>query len=191
MDQFGLVQGVYRCCRRALAQAAATGRQRTGRAEVHRGGGSGMGAWDAPWSQPAPRGHHALLTTSPCATPTCRRPREGGPTMAAIEDPRWGANGGARSPAASSSFSYGQQAERTGSFSIVFSAHWVRTTAPIGEGAFSRVYEGIYTNPETSEESVVAVKILKRNMLKRRSDCLRFIKEAKIMTKISHRRARG
>ena len=42
-------------------------------------------------------------------------------------------------------------------------------------------------NPETHEESVVAVKILKRNMLKRRSDCLRFIKEAKIMTKISHK----
>jgi hypothetical protein len=31
-----------------------------------------------------------------------------------------------------------------------------------------------------------AVKILKKNMLKRRSDCLRFIKEAKIMTKIRH-----
>ena len=28
--------------------------------------------------------------------------------------------------------------------------------------------------------------VLKKNMLKRRSDCLRFIKEAKIMTKISH-----
>lgn len=30
------------------------------------------------------------------------------------------------------------------------------------------------------------MQVLKKNMLKRRSDCLRFIKEAKIMTKISH-----
>ncbi|GFR48469.1 hypothetical protein Agub_g10160, partial [Astrephomene gubernaculifera] len=73
------------------------------------------------------------------------------------------------------------------SMSIVFSASWVKILNPIGEGAFSRVYEGIYTNPDTLEESVVAVKILKKNMLKRRSDCLRFIKEAKIMTKICHR----
>ncbi|KAG2437945.1 hypothetical protein HXX76_005561 [Chlamydomonas incerta] len=71
--------------------------------------------------------------------------------------------------------------------SIVFNANWVKILNPIGEGAFSRVYEGIYTNPDTLEESVVAVKILKKNMLKRRSDCLRFIKEAKIMTKICHR----
>lgn len=49
------------------------------------------------------------------------------------------------------------------------------------------MFEGVYRNPETLEESVVAVKILKKNMLKRRSDCLRFIKEAKIMTKISHK----
>lgn len=69
----------------------------------------------------------------------------------------------------------------------VFSASWVRLATPIGEGAFSRVFEGVYRNPETLEESVVAVKILKKNMLKRRSDCLRFIKEAKIMTKISHK----
>ncbi|KAG2493506.1 hypothetical protein HYH03_008322 [Edaphochlamys debaryana] len=75
----------------------------------------------------------------------------------------------------------------TSSMSIVFNANWVRILNPIGEGAFSRVYEGIYTNPDTLEESVVAVKILKKNMLKRRSDCLRFIKEAKIMTKICHR----
>jgi hypothetical protein len=40
-----------------------------------------------------------------------------------------------------------------------------------------RVYEGVYRNPETLEEAVVAVKILKKNILKRRSDCLRFIKE--------------
>ncbi len=73
------------------------------------------------------------------------------------------------------------------SLSIVFNANWVKILNPIGEGAFSRVYEGIYTNPDTLEESVVAVKILKKNMLKRRSDCLRFIKEAKIMTKICHR----
>lgn len=69
----------------------------------------------------------------------------------------------------------------------VFNASWVKIATPIGEGAFSRVYEGVYTNPDTLEESVVAVKILKKNMLKRRSDCLRFIKEAKIMTKINHR----
>lgn len=75
----------------------------------------------------------------------------------------------------------------TSSMSIVFNANWVKILNPIGEGAFSRVYEGIYTNPDTLEESVVAVKILKKNMLKRRSDCLRFIKEAKIMTKICHR----
>ncbi|PNH05363.1 Protein sevenless [Tetrabaena socialis] len=75
----------------------------------------------------------------------------------------------------------------TSSMSIVFNANWVKILNLIGEGAFSRVYEGVYTNPDSSEESVVAVKILKKNMLKRRSDCLRFIKEAKIMTKITHR----
>ncbi|EFJ49174.1 hypothetical protein VOLCADRAFT_90042 [Volvox carteri f. nagariensis] len=53
--------------------------------------------------------------------------------------------------------------------SIVFNASWVKILNPIGEGAFSRVYEGIYTNPDTLEESVVAVKILKKNMLKRRN----------------------
>ncbi len=74
------------------------------------------------------------------------------------------------------------------SLSIVFSASWIRLTTPIGEGAFSRVYEGVYRNPDTGDESVVAVKILKKSMLKRRSDCLRFIKEAKIMTRINHRR---
>lgn len=77
----------------------------------------------------------------------------------------------------------------TNSLSIVFNAQWVHLLNPIGEGAFSRVFEGVYTNPDTNDESVVAVKILKKNMLKRRSDCLRFIKEAKIMTKINHRRA--
>jgi len=71
-------------------------------------------------------------------------------------------------------------------YSIVFSPSWVSITTPIGEGAFSRVYEGVYTNPETQESSVVAVKVLKKNTLKRRSDCLRFIKEAKTMTKIQH-----
>lgn len=76
--------------------------------------------------------------------------------------------------------------ERSGGYSIVFSPSWVKITHPIGEGAFSRVYEGVYTNPETLETSIVAVKVLKKNMLKRRSDCLRFIKEAKTMTKIQH-----
>lgn len=33
-------------------------------------------------------------------------------------------------------------------FSIVFLAAWVAIIAPIGEGAFSRVYEGVYTNPQ-------------------------------------------
>jgi hypothetical protein len=70
---------------------------------------------------------------------------------------------------------------------IVFNASWIKLLNPIGEGAFSRVYEGLYTNPDTNDESVVAIKILKKNMLKCRSDCLRFIKEAKIMTKIIHR----
>jgi serine/threonine protein kinase len=69
----------------------------------------------------------------------------------------------------------------------VFSANWVKINTPIGEGAFSRVYEGLYTNPDTQDRSIVAVKILKKNMLKRRADCLRFIKEARIMTKINHR----
>lgn len=117
-------------------------------------------------------------------------------------DPRWqraAAQQGADSPVRSQngSFSDAQRDEvrressfRTGqeasSLNIVFNAAWVRILTPIGEGAFSRVYEGIYTNPDTLEESVVAVKILKKNMLKRRSDCLRFIKEAKIMTKINH-----
>lgn len=73
------------------------------------------------------------------------------------------------------------------SLSILFEASWVKATAPIGEGAFSRVFEGTYTHPETKEARTVAVKILKKNMLKRRSDCLRFIKEAKIMTRINHR----
>jgi serine/threonine protein kinase len=71
-----------------------------------------------------------------------------------------------------------------GGYSIVFSPSWVTITTPIGEGAFSRVYEGVYTNPETHEKSIVAVKVLKLNMLKRRADCLRFIKEAKTMTKV-------
>jgi hypothetical protein len=73
-----------------------------------------------------------------------------------------------------------------GAPSIVFSASWVAITTPIGEGAFSRVYEGVYTNPETLDRSIVAIKVLKKNMVKRRSDCLRFIKEAKVMTKITH-----
>ena len=111
-------------------------------------------------------------------------------------DPRWNrAAGGSPNHSAVKSVaertaSFNMKPESSagsGSYSIVFSASWVRITHPIGEGAFSRVYEGIYTNPETGEQSIVAVKILKKNMLKRRSDCLRFIKEAKIMTKISHR----
>ncbi len=73
------------------------------------------------------------------------------------------------------------------SLSIVFSASWIRLTAPIGEGAFSRVYEGVYRNPDSGDESVVAIKILKKSMLKRRSDCLRFIKEAKTLVKLQHR----
>jgi serine/threonine protein kinase len=109
-------------------------------------------------------------------------------------DPRWNRQPGVqtaldspqRNPV-SREASFNRVEGSSGSYSIVFSASWVRITTPIGEGAFSRVYEGIYTNPETGEQSVVAVKILKKNMLKRRSDCLRFIKEAKIMTKISHK----
>lgn len=104
--------------------------------------------------------------------------------MAVEQDPRWNRPATAAvEEGRTGSFSN----KDAGSLSIVFSASWVRLSAPIGEGAFSRVFEGVYTNPETREESVVAVKILKKNMLKRRSDCLRFIKEAKIMTKISHR----
>ncbi|MEW5316876.1 MAG: hypothetical protein WDW38_008218 [Sanguina aurantia] len=87
---------------------------------------------------------------------------------------------------ASRSDSFRSDAE-TSSLSIVFSADWVQVGAPIGEGAFSRVYEGLYTNPDSGEQSVVAVKILKKSMLKRRSDCLRFIKEAKIQTRTLHR----
>ncbi|GFH23426.1 protein kinase domain-containing protein [Haematococcus lacustris] len=90
---------------------------------------------------------------------------------------------GHSSPARESSFN---NRSADASLSIVFSANWVRLVTPIGEGAFSRVFEGVYRNPETLDESVVAVKILKKNMLKRRSDCLRFIKEAKIMTKITN-----
>lgn len=123
-------------------------------------------------------------------------------------DPRWrekqplqpssGLNSGAASPS-QGSFSGRQSSFRrppthqdsfrndTNSLSIVFNAQWVRLITPIGEGAFSRVFEGVYTNPDNGDATVVAVKILKKNMLKRRSDCLRFIKEAKIMTKINHR----
>eukprot|EP00798_Chlamydomonas_sp_ICE-L_P012533 gene12533-15749_t len=110
--------------------------------------------------------------------------------MDAAADPRWNKPAGQaeavarRVPARDNSFKGGPDA---GAYSIVFSADWVRITTPIGEGAFSRVYEGVYTNPDTLQQSVVAVKILKRDMLKRRSDCLRFIKEAKIMTKINHK----
>eukprot|EP00201_Polytomella_parva_P005712 CAMPEP_0175080042 /NCGR_PEP_ID=MMETSP0052_2-20121109/25243_1 /TAXON_ID=51329 ORGANISM="Polytomella parva, Strain SAG 63-3" /NCGR_SAMPLE_ID=MMETSP0052_2 /ASSEMBLY_ACC=CAM_ASM_000194 /LENGTH=850 /DNA_ID=CAMNT_0016350609 /DNA_START=39 /DNA_END=2591 /DNA_ORIENTATION=- len=77
--------------------------------------------------------------------------------------------------------------KESSALSIVFDASWVKLSSPIGEGAFSRVFEGVYTHPETGEQNIVAVKILKKSMLKRRSDCLRFIKEAKIMTKISQR----
>jgi len=105
-----------------------------------------------------------------------------------MEDPRWKKPSSGHAAVVERSASFSREKDGSGgSFSIVFSAKWVRVTTPIGEGAFSRVYEGVYTNPETTEDSIVAVKILKKDMLKRRSDCLRFIKEAKIMTKISHR----
>ena len=58
--------------------------------------------------------------------------------------------------------------ERDASVSIVFNSNWVKITQPIGGGAFSCVFGGVYTNPETGDESIVAVKILKTNMLKRR-----------------------
>ncbi|MEW5302263.1 MAG: hypothetical protein WDW36_005065 [Sanguina aurantia] len=120
------------------------------------------------------------------------------------QDPRWQRpqeqNGHVRSETrtttASTSFSRHRPASRSDSFrsdaetsslSIVFNAEWVQIGAPIGEGAFSRVFEGLYTNPDSGEQSVVAVKILKKSMLKRRSDCLRFIKEAKIQTRTLHR----
>jgi hypothetical protein len=77
--------------------------------------------------------------------------------------------------------------EPSDALSIVFNASWVKLGALVGEGAFSRVYEGVYTDPRTSEARPVAVKILKKSMLKRKSDCLRFIKEAKVMTRLSHR----
>uniref|UniRef100_A0A7S0RF21 Protein kinase domain-containing protein n=1 Tax=Chlamydomonas leiostraca TaxID=1034604 RepID=A0A7S0RF21_9CHLO len=107
-------------------------------------------------------------------------------------DPRWqpkaqAVQDGTSGTASPRSVSFSSRQQDASSLSIVFSASWVRLATPIGEGAFSRVFEGVYRNPETLEESVVAVKILKKNMLKRRSDCLRFIKEAKIMTKISHK----
>lgn len=54
------------------------------------------------------------------------------------------------------------------SMSMVFDADWVRVGALIGEGSFSRVFKGLYTNPDSGHQSVVAVKILKRNMAKRR-----------------------
>lgn len=49
---------------------------------------------------------------------------------------------------ASRSDSFRSDAE-TSSLSIVFSAEWVQIGAPIGEGAFSRVFEGLYTNPDS------------------------------------------
>jgi hypothetical protein len=57
-------------------------------------------------------------------------------------------------PSASPSFN-----QKDSSISIVFSASWVHITTPIGEGAFSRVYEGVYKNPETGDQSIVAVKV--------------------------------
>ncbi len=49
--------------------------------------------------------------------------------------------------------------QKDAGYSIVFSASWVTVTTPIGEGAFSRVYEGVYKNPETGDRSIVAVKV--------------------------------
>lgn len=100
----------------------------------------------------------------------------------AQEDPRWQRGNGVKSEAkaelkTTSSFSRHRPASRSDSFrsdaetsslSIVFNAQWVQIGAPIGEGAFSRVFEGLYTNPDSGEQSVVAVKILKKSMLKRR-----------------------
>ncbi|KAG1676851.1 hypothetical protein FOA52_010360 [Chlamydomonas sp. UWO 241] len=100
-------------------------------------------------------------------------------------DPRWNRGGDEASDATRDRTASPTGSDR-GGYSIVFSPCWVTLTTPIGEGAFSRVYEGVYTNPETHEKSIVAVKVLKLNMLKRRADCLRFIKEAKTMTKIQH-----
>jgi serine/threonine protein kinase len=77
--------------------------------------------------------------------------------------------------------------EPSDALSIVFNQSWVKLGGLVGEGAFSRVYEGVYTDPRTSESRPVAVKILKKSMLKRKSDCLRFIKEAKVMSRLSHR----
>lgn len=120
------------------------------------------------------------------------------PDFVVQADPRWNRRKGEEATAKVDSPSRTRPVpERDGSFvaerpespslSILFEASWVKTTAPIGEGAFSRVYEGVYTNPETKDPRTVAIKILKKNMLKRRADCLRFIKEAKIMTRINHR----
>lgn len=100
-----------------------------------------------------------------------------------MQDPRWlrplhGLASEAKvGVGASTSFSHRRPAKRTDSFrsdaelnsmSLVFSADWVHVGAPIGEGGFSRVFEGLYTNPESGDQSLVAVKILKRSMLKRR-----------------------
>jgi hypothetical protein len=73
---------------------------------------------------------------------------------------------------------------------IVLNPAWVQLLSPIGEGAFSRVYEATFDPPDGLGKRVVAVKILKRTHLKKKNDCLRFIKEAKIMTKVNHRCAK-
>jgi hypothetical protein len=80
-----------------------------------------------------------------------------------------------------------QRSKESDALSIVFNQSWVKLGPMVGEGAFSRVYEGLFTDPKTQEVKPVAVKILKKSMLKRKSDCLRFIKEAKVMTRLSHR----
>lgn len=125
-----------------------------------------------------------------------RRPQQeqGGGGAEGPADPRWNTDRPVSGRAAvlrrdiPREPSFNRNVDGSGSsYNIVFSPSWVKITTPIGEGAFSRVFEGVYTNPDTGEKSVVAVKILKRDMLKRRSDCLRFIKEAKIMTKICHK----
>ncbi len=84
--------------------------------------------------------------------------RDGSPAAAAVAQPknqqvqRLTSHG---PPTSSASFN-----QKDSGFSIVFSASWVHITTPIGEGAFSRVYEGVYKNPETGDQSIVAVKVI-------------------------------
>lgn len=99
------------------------------------------------------------------------------------QDPRWqrpkqGVNSEVKAKvSSSSSFTRHRPASRSDSFrsdaelssaSIVFNSEWVHIGAPIGEGGFSRVFEGLYTNPDSGDQSLVAVKILKKSMMNRR-----------------------